>query len=59
MYYHPRRSPLGLRELKLTKILVTLLDVSRSPLGLRELKPARPPECWHSTRVAARLGCVN
>ena len=32
------RSPLGLRELKLSDTLLSILHNSRSPLGLRELK---------------------
>lgn len=31
-----RRSPLGLRELKLVRKLIDCKDLSRSPLGLRE-----------------------
>ena len=43
-----RRSPLGLRELKLIEDLCQQVNESRSPLGLRELKhvagPTHPPQ---------------
>ena len=54
-----RRSPLGLRGLKLKASLFAVKAAGRSPLGLRGLKSVMTRELIRLLEVAAHSGCVD
>ena len=54
-----RRTPPGVRELKLDMALTFNLSYSRTPPGVRELKQSRWLGLWVIDLVAPLPGCVN
>ena len=55
----PRRTPPGVRELKLNQSLSNIVKFGRTPPGVRELKPLLGSLLSLELAVAPLPGCVN